>query len=170
METYSPSICRSGCRRRCWIGDRTSGSVLLRDADVALYQAKAKGKNKYVFFDQKMEDAIGHRLPEPATESTALGPFYVSGSPEREYGARLDEIPAGYEAEYFSLYQACERGTSWFGTLLFGVVQQVTHSYRWAIIATCAAGVESACGYEKELSAAVESACALASPTNRVCT
>jgi MFS transporter, UMF1 family len=44
-------------------------------------------------------------------------------------------IPAGREAEYFSLYQACERGTSWFGTLLFGVVQQVTNSYRWAIIA-----------------------------------
>jgi MFS transporter, UMF1 family len=44
-------------------------------------------------------------------------------------------IPAGREAEYFSLYQACERGTSWFGTLLFGVVQQVTDSYRWAIIA-----------------------------------
>jgi diguanylate cyclase (GGDEF)-like protein len=44
------------------VGDRASGSVLLRDADVALYQAKAKGKNKYVFFDQKMEEAIGHRL------------------------------------------------------------------------------------------------------------
>jgi UMF1 family MFS transporter len=44
-------------------------------------------------------------------------------------------IPAGREAEYFSLYQACERGTSWFGTLLFGVVQQLTDSYRWAIIA-----------------------------------
>jgi diguanylate cyclase (GGDEF)-like protein len=44
------------------VGDRPSGSFLLRDADVALYQAKAKGKNKYVFFDQKMEDAIGHRL------------------------------------------------------------------------------------------------------------
>ena len=29
-------------------------------------------------------------------------------------------IPRGREAEYFSLYQACERGTSWFGTLLFG--------------------------------------------------
>ncbi len=44
------------------VGDRPSGSVLLRDADVALYQAKSKGKNKYVFFDQKMEEAIGHRL------------------------------------------------------------------------------------------------------------
>ena len=44
-------------------------------------------------------------------------------------------IPRGREAEYFSLYQACERGTSWFGTLLFGVVHQVTDSYRPAIVA-----------------------------------
>jgi UMF1 family MFS transporter len=44
-------------------------------------------------------------------------------------------VPRGREAEYFSLYQAAERGTSWFGTLLFGVVQQVTDSYRLAIVA-----------------------------------
>lgn len=44
-------------------------------------------------------------------------------------------VPKGREAEYFSLYQAAERGTSWFGTLLFGVVQQVTDSYRLAIVA-----------------------------------
>ena len=44
-------------------------------------------------------------------------------------------IPRGREAEYFSLYQAMERGTSWFGTLIFGLVYQFTHSYRWAIIA-----------------------------------
>jgi UMF1 family MFS transporter len=43
-------------------------------------------------------------------------------------------IPRGREAEYFSLYQACERGTSWSGTLVFGVVHQLTHSYRPAII------------------------------------
>jgi len=42
-------------------------------------------------------------------------------------------VPAGREAEYFSLYQAAERGTSWFGTLLFGLVLQVTDSYRPAI-------------------------------------
>ena len=29
-------------------------------------------------------------------------------------------IPRGREGEYFSLYDAAERGTSWFGTLLFG--------------------------------------------------
>jgi UMF1 family MFS transporter len=44
-------------------------------------------------------------------------------------------IPRGREAEYFSLYQACERGTSWLGTLVFGIVHQVTDSYRPAILA-----------------------------------
>jgi MFS transporter, UMF1 family len=44
-------------------------------------------------------------------------------------------IPRGQEAEYFSLYQACERGTSWLGTLLFGLTFQLTDSYRQAIFA-----------------------------------
>jgi UMF1 family MFS transporter len=44
-------------------------------------------------------------------------------------------IPHGREAEYFSLYQACERGTSWLGTLVFGLVHQLTDSYRPAILA-----------------------------------
>lgn len=44
-------------------------------------------------------------------------------------------IPRGREAEYFSLYQACERGTSWFGFLVFGLVHQWTDSYRPAIFA-----------------------------------
>ncbi|AWB94124.1 MFS transporter [Aeromicrobium chenweiae] len=47
-------------------------------------------------------------------------------------------IPRGREAEYFSLYQACERGTSWFGTLVFGLVHQLTDSYRPAILALIA--------------------------------
>jgi UMF1 family MFS transporter len=44
-------------------------------------------------------------------------------------------IPRGREGEYFALYNAAERGTSWFGTLLFGVVFQLTDSYRPAIVA-----------------------------------
>ena len=44
-------------------------------------------------------------------------------------------IPRGREGEYFSLYAAAERGTSWFGTLLFGLVFQVTGSFRPAILA-----------------------------------
>jgi UMF1 family MFS transporter len=44
-------------------------------------------------------------------------------------------IPRGREGEYFGLYNACERGTSWFGTFLFGVVFQLTGSYRPSIVA-----------------------------------
>ena len=44
-------------------------------------------------------------------------------------------VPHTREAEFFALYQAMERGTSWFGTLTFGLVYQFTHSYRWAIVA-----------------------------------
>jgi MFS transporter, UMF1 family len=44
-------------------------------------------------------------------------------------------IPRGKEAEYFSFYHAMERGTSWFGTLVFGLVYQFTDSYRPAIFA-----------------------------------
>lgn len=44
-------------------------------------------------------------------------------------------IPRGKEAAYFSFYHAVDRGTSWFGTLVFGVVYQVTGSYRPAVFA-----------------------------------
>jgi UMF1 family MFS transporter len=44
-------------------------------------------------------------------------------------------IPKGQEAGYFGLYEISERGSSWFGPLLFGLVVQFTGSYRWAIAA-----------------------------------
>ncbi|UMG92528.1 MFS transporter [Nocardioides sp. TF02-7] len=44
-------------------------------------------------------------------------------------------IPRGKEAEYFSLYHAMDRGTSWLGTLVFGLVHQFTDSYRPAVFA-----------------------------------
>jgi len=43
-------------------------------------------------------------------------------------------IPSGQEAEYFSLYEISERGTSWLGPLLFGLTLQFTGSYRFAIL------------------------------------
>lgn len=43
-------------------------------------------------------------------------------------------IPRGQEAEYFSLYEVSERGTSWLAPLLFGLVLQFSGSYRLAII------------------------------------
>ena len=44
-------------------------------------------------------------------------------------------VPKGRESEFFSLYQAMERGTSWFGTFVFGLVYQLFHSYRLSIVA-----------------------------------
>ncbi len=43
-------------------------------------------------------------------------------------------IPEGQEAEYFSLYEVSERGTSWLGPLVFGLALQLTGSYRVAIL------------------------------------
>ena len=44
-------------------------------------------------------------------------------------------IPRGKEAEYFGLYHAMDRGTSWFGTATMAVVLSLTDSYRPAIFA-----------------------------------
>ena len=44
------------------VGDRGSASQLLRDADVALYQAKAAGKNQYAFFNSQMRDDTDRRI------------------------------------------------------------------------------------------------------------
>jgi catechol 1,2-dioxygenase len=43
-------------------------------------------------------DALSHRLPPGATESTVLGPFYVPGSPQRAPGANIAEQEAGTPA------------------------------------------------------------------------
>jgi len=43
-------------------------------------------------------------------------------------------IPEGQEAEYFSLYEVSERGTSWLGPLVFGLALQLTGSYRVALL------------------------------------
>lgn len=40
-------------------------------------------------------DALEHDLPEGATESTVLGPFFVANSPLREYGENIAEQAAG---------------------------------------------------------------------------
>ncbi len=43
-------------------------------------------------------------------------------------------IVPGREAEYFSLYELSERGTSWLGPLLFGLAAQLTGELRVAIL------------------------------------
>jgi len=44
-------------------------------------------------------------------------------------------IPSGKEAEYYSFYEVSERGTSWTGPLIFGLVNQLFGSLRFGILA-----------------------------------
>lgn len=43
-------------------------------------------------------------------------------------------IPKGREAEYFSVYEVSDKGTSWLAPLLFGLTLQFTGSYQLAIL------------------------------------
>ena len=43
-------------------------------------------------------------------------------------------IPKGREAEYYSIYEISDKGTSWMCPIFFGLAMQFTHSYRVAIL------------------------------------
>ena len=43
-------------------------------------------------------------------------------------------IPEGRQASFFGLYDISERGTSWIGQLLFGIVVGARNSYRQALL------------------------------------
>jgi UMF1 family MFS transporter len=43
-------------------------------------------------------------------------------------------IPAGREGEYYGFYEISDKGTSWLGPLAFGLVFQLTGSYRVGIV------------------------------------
>ena len=43
-------------------GDRADAGALLRDADIALYQAKVAGKNRYAIFDADLQESVSDRI------------------------------------------------------------------------------------------------------------
>ena len=43
-------------------------------------------------------------------------------------------VPTGAEAEYFSIYEIADKGTSWMGPLVVGFALQLTGQYRLAIL------------------------------------
>ena len=43
-------------------------------------------------------------------------------------------VPTGAEAEYFSIYEIADKGTSWMGPLVVGFALQITGQYRLAIL------------------------------------
>jgi UMF1 family MFS transporter len=82
---------------------------------------------------------VGFFLPEqsilPFLGMAVLIGIVLGGTQALSRSLFSQLVPKGREAEYFSLYEAAERGTSWLGTLVFGLVHQITGSYRPAIIA-----------------------------------
>ncbi len=69
-------------------------------------------------------------------EFTVLGvviAIVLGGSQAISRSLFAQMIPAGKEAEYYSFYEVSDRGTSWFGPLLFGLVNQIFLNLRPAI-------------------------------------
>jgi UMF1 family MFS transporter len=104
--------------------------------------AETRGSRKVILYGLVMwvaVVAVGYVIPEKNIAlflALGVGIGLVMGGTQalsRSFFSQL--IPRGREAEYFSLYQACERGTSWFGAVVFGVVHQMTDSYRPALLA-----------------------------------
>ena len=66
--------------------------------------------------------------------SGAIG-LVLGGSQALSRSLYSQMIPAGRESAFFGIYAISERGTSWLGPLLFGLIAQLTDSYRPAILA-----------------------------------
>ena len=66
--------------------------------------------------------------------SGAIG-LVLGGSQALSRSLFSQMIPAGRESAFFGIYAISERGTSWIGPIVFGLVAQLTNSYRPAILA-----------------------------------
>lgn len=66
--------------------------------------------------------------------SGAIG-FVLGGSQALSRSLFSQMIPEGRESAFFGIYAISERGTSWIGPMVFGLVAQLTNSYRPAILA-----------------------------------
>ncbi|MGA2836344.1 MAG: EAL domain-containing protein [Acidimicrobiales bacterium] len=64
-------------------GDRSDPELLLHDADIALYRAKAQGKNRAVLFDRSMQEEVDDRrkLDLDLHEALARGQFFLAYQP-----------------------------------------------------------------------------------------
>jgi MFS transporter, UMF1 family len=86
--------------------------------------------------------AVAYFLEEGATNQffalAALIGFVLGGSQALSRSLYSQMIPRGQEAEYFGLYEISERGTSWLGAVTFATVNEITGSYRAAILSLVA--------------------------------
>lgn len=80
---------------------------------------------------------VGLRGENRTTEFFVLGVFIalvLGGSQAISRSLFAQMIPDGKEAEFYSFYEISDRGTSWIGPLLFGLVNQIFGDLRPAIL------------------------------------
>jgi UMF1 family MFS transporter len=65
---------------------------------------------------------------------TAVVSLVMGGSQALSRSLFAQLTPKGREAEYFSVYEISDKGTSWLCPILFGLALQFTGSYRTAIL------------------------------------
>jgi UMF1 family MFS transporter len=74
---------------------------------------------------------------ETTTQAFAMGAMIalvLGGSQALSRSLFSRMIPSGREASFFGIYEITERGTSWIGPLIFGIVVGSTGSYRDAML------------------------------------
>jgi UMF1 family MFS transporter len=64
----------------------------------------------------------------------AVAGLVMGGSQALSRSIFAQLVPKGMEAEYFSIYEIGDKGTSWLGPPTFGLALQLTGSYRIAIL------------------------------------
>ncbi len=77
--------------------------------------------------------AFLNSVAEAYVMSGAIG-FVLGGSQALSRSLFSQMIPLGRESAFFGIYAISERGTSWLGPIVFGLVAQLTNSYRPAIL------------------------------------
>jgi UMF1 family MFS transporter len=78
-----------------------------------------------------------YRFLETTTQAWVMGgviAIVLGGSQALSRSLFSLMIPPRREASFFGIYEISERGTSWIGPLIFGLVAGATNSYRQAIL------------------------------------
>ena len=102
--------------------------------------AAALGSKRAILLSLALWTAIvvyAYAFLETVTEAWFLGAaiaVVLGGSQALSRSLFSQMIPVGREASFFGLYEISERGTSWIGPLIFGIVVGATNSYRQAIL------------------------------------
>jgi UMF1 family MFS transporter len=64
----------------------------------------------------------------------AIVAIVMGGSQALSRSLYAQLVPKAKEAEYYSIYEVSDKGTSWLCPIIFGLAMQYTHSYRSAIL------------------------------------